>query len=52
MLYTGFLLYKTKPRYNKIINVVYEVLGGQPPVPGLKIWADPPPWKSFEQVTP
>ena len=35
------------------IDVRKGVLGGLPPPPlRLKIWADPPSWKIFEQVTP
>ena len=34
------------------IDVPKGVLGGLTPSLRLKIWADPPSWKIFEQVTP
>ena len=34
------------------IDVRKGVLGGLTPPLRLKIWADPPSWKIFEQVTP
>ena len=34
------------------IDVRKGVLGGLTPSLRLKIWADPPSWKIFEQVTP
>ena len=34
------------------IDVRKGVLGGLTPPLRLKIWAYPPPWKIFEQVTP
>ena len=37
---------------DKFIDVRKGVLGGLTPPLRLKIWADPPSWKIFEQVTP
>ena len=39
-------------RYASSIDVRKGVLGGLTPSLRLKIWADPPSWKIFEQVTP
>ena len=36
----------------ELIDVRKGVLGGLTPSLRLKIWADPPSWKIFEQVTP
>ena len=39
-------------KYAVTIDGLQGVLGGQTPPLRLKIWADPPSWKIFEQVTP
>ena len=43
---------KRPPEKAKVIDVRKGVLGGLTPSLRLKIWADPPSWKIFEQVTP